>query len=109
VNIGVDIVEVPRIAKLIRNRHFLARVYTDEEILYCKPKKNRAQHFAVRFAAKEAVWKAIREKSVSLKDISVKNLPGGKPQALIKKKVRKDIDISLSHTDQYAVAVAIVK
>lgn len=107
--IGVDIVEVKRIGRLIKDRHFLARVYTPEEIRYCSGKKNAAQHFAVRFSAKEAVWKALQDPKVGLKDIGVSNCPSGKPDAVIRGKKRRNIDISLSHTDEYAVAVALVK
>jgi holo-[acyl-carrier protein] synthase len=108
-NIGIDIVEVRRIAKLIRNKAFLKRVFTSEEIRYCSQKKNKAQHFAVRFATKEAVWKAVRRKSLALKDIGVKNLPDGKPTVFIKDKPIRNIEVSLSHTNDHAVAVAIVK
>ncbi len=108
-NIGIDIVEVKRIAKLIRDERFLNRVYTAEEIRYCSYKKNSAQHFAVRFATKEAVWKALGRNDLPLKDIGVTNRRSGKPEATVKGIKRKDIDISLSHTEQYAAAVAIVK
>jgi len=107
--IGVDIIDVRRIAKLIKNKRFLKRVYTTEEIRYCMPKVNRAQHFAVRFATKEAVWKALGRKKISHRDIGVKNMPDGKPVALIEGKPDKRISISLSHTDEYAVAVAVIK
>jgi holo-[acyl-carrier protein] synthase len=108
VKIGIDIVEVKRIAKLAANKRFLNRVYTRQEIRYCSGKKNRAQHFAVRFATKEAVWKALNDKKITHKDIGVKNLPDGKPEVLIKGKKRKNIDVSLSHTSDYAAAVAVV-
>jgi holo-[acyl-carrier protein] synthase len=106
-NIGTDIVEIRRIAKLIKNRRFLERVYTDEEVRYCLSKKNKAQHFAVRFATKEAVWKALNDKKVTHKDIGVKNLPDGRPEIFIKGKKRNDLKISLSHADEYAVAVCV--
>ena len=106
--VGIDLAEVKRIAKLIKDRRFLHRVYTPEEIRYCMPKKNRAQHFAVRFATKEAVWKALGESKTALKDIGVANLPDGKPLVAIRGRKRSDIDVSLSHTGDYAVAVAIV-
>ena len=106
--IGVDIIDVRRIAKLIKNRRFLERVYTAREISYCTAKKNRAQHFAVRFATKEAVWKALGKKGITHRDIGVRNLPDGRPEVLIKGKPKKNISVSLSHTDDYAVAVAIV-
>lgn len=107
--IGIDIVEVRRIERLIKDKHFLERVFTPGEIEYCRKKKKCAQHFAVRFATKEAVWKALRHNGIALKDIGVSNLPDGKPEAVIRGVKKKNIDISLSHTDEYAVAVAIVK
>lgn len=106
--VGIDIAEVKRIARLVKDRRFLARVYTAEEIAYCMPKVNRAQHFAVRFATKEAVWKALNDTSIALRDIGVRNQPSGKPDVYLKGKRRADIDVSLSHTDEYAVAVAIL-
>ena len=107
--IGIDIVEVSRIAKLIKNKAFLKRVFTDQEILYCAAKKNMAQHFAVRFAAKEAVYKALGQAGLALTDIGVKNLPSGKPEVCISGKRRAAIAISLTHTDSYAAAVALKK
>jgi holo-[acyl-carrier protein] synthase len=106
--IGVDLVEVARIARLIKNKNFLERVFTARETAYCLPKKNKAQHFAVRFATKEAVWKALGTGTVALKDIGVTNRVDGRPRVTIKGRARADIDISLSHTDAYAVAVAII-
>ena len=47
--IGVDIIDVRRIAKMIKNKRFLERVYTAEEVRYCMRKVNRAQHFAVKY------------------------------------------------------------
>jgi holo-[acyl-carrier protein] synthase len=110
--IGVDIIDVKRIKRLIKNKNFLARVYSQDEVDYCRLKKKQEQHFAVRFATKEAVWKALSDrdrKGVGHRDISVQNEPDGKPSVIVKGKRRRDIDISLSHTDEYAVAVALVK
>jgi holo-[acyl-carrier protein] synthase len=115
--LGVDIEEVKRFVPLIRNKKFLSRVFTKEEIAYCMAKKNRAQHFAVRFAAKEAVWKAISEpmarfkKGIGHKDIGVRNSKKGKPAVVLPAHLsrwQKKISISLSHTNAYAVAVAMV-
>ena len=112
--VGTDIVEVIRIGKLIRNQKFVKRIFTPEEIRYCQNKKNSAQHFAVRFAAKEAVWKALGSGSpaqgISHKEISVRRTPSGQPFILLSprlKKFEKKISLSLSHTKEYAVAVAI--
>ena len=107
--IGVDIIDVKRVGKLAKNKQFLKRVYTKEEIKYCTAKKNRAQHFAVRFATKEAVWKALGRKDIWHRDIGVRNLSDGKPVVYIKGRPNRKISVSLSHTDDYAVAVALVK
>ena len=108
---GIDIVEVKRIRKIIQSsKRFLEKVYTPTEIAYCNSKKNRWQHFAVRFAAKEAVWKAIGKKDIWHRDITVKNAPDGKPAVILSKRykhLQKKVSLSLSHTEDYAVAVAI--
>ena len=110
-NVGIDIIDVKRIGKLIRNRRFLNRVFSANEIKYCSKKKNSAQHFAVRFAAKEAIWKAVGDKSLTHKDICIKNTEQGKPEVLPNKKIKNswNISISLSHTRDFAVAIAILK
>ncbi|MBI5573466.1 MAG: holo-ACP synthase [Elusimicrobia bacterium] len=108
---GVDIIEIGRIKKIIlTSKRFLKKVYTPTEIAYCNSKKNKWQHFAVRFAAKEAVWKALGKKDIWHRDISVKNTDAGKPEIVLSKKYKnleKKISLSLSHTDDYAVAFAI--
>lgn len=117
-SVGVDIEEVSRFPKLVRDRRFLKRVFTPQEITYCLSKKNKSQHFAVRFAAKEAVWKALSEvirdlkKTVAHKEVGIRNTSTGKPEVVlppILSKWKKKITISLSHTHSYAVAVAVVK
>lgn len=116
-NIGVDIEEVDRVKRLIRNPRFLKRVFTSQEIAYCRQKKNQAQHFAVRFAAKEAVWKAVNETmarskfTLSHRDIGIRNTSLGKPEVVLParfSKWQKKICLSLSHTRAYAVAVALM-
>ena len=117
-DVGVDIVEIHRIAKQIKNPRFLTRVYSAQEVTYCRARKNSAQHFAVRFAAKEAVWKAIagasKQGALSLlhRDIQVKNETSGKPHVVLPGRfsnLAKRVRISLSHGEDYAVAVAIVQ
>lgn len=105
-SVGIDIVEIDRIARLIKQKAFLQRVFSEAEQAYCAQKKNKAQHYAVRFAAKEAVWKSLNKSGVALVDITVKNLPSGKPVAYVKGKRVPGLDISLSHADSYAAAVA---
>ena len=112
-SIGADLVEVKRIAKSVRDPRFLARIYTKQEISYCRGKAHPAQHFAVRFAAKEAVWKALSDlkvKGVGHKEIGVKRAASGKPSVSLSprlKKYEKNISLSLSHTKDHAIAVAI--
>ncbi len=117
-SVGVDIEEVHRFNSLIRNSRFLKRVFTPREIQYCMGKKNKSQHFAVRFAAKEAVWKALSEvlknlnRTVSHNQVGIKNTAAGKPEVVLPpalSKWKKKISISLSHTNAYAVATAFVE
>jgi len=106
--VGLDIVEIDRVKRLVKGTpRFLPRVFTAQEIAYCKGKKNPWQHYAVRFAAKEAVWKAIDRDGLSLKDISVSRDGRGKPGVMIKGRKVPGFKLSLSHSDNYAVAVAI--
>ncbi|OEG70881.1 hypothetical protein ATZ36_16455 [Candidatus Endomicrobiellum trichonymphae] len=108
-NIGIDIEEVERFAKYVKDKKFLERIFAKEEISYSIPRKNAAQCLAARFAAKEAVWKALSTRNkFTVTDISIRNTKDGKPQVYIKNKKYKGIDISLSHTDKYVAAVAIV-
>ena len=109
-DVGIDIGEIDRISKQVRNPRFLKRVYAPQEVAYCRSRKNSAQHFAVRFAAKEAVWKAVGEPRLLHKDIQVRNRPNGKPRVIFPKRfarLGRRVSISLSHGRDYAVAVAI--
>ncbi|CDA16357.1 MAG: holo-ACP synthase [Clostridia bacterium] len=112
---GIDIIEVNRIKEAIQDldEKFLKRVYTNYEIEYCNSKNNmKYQHFAARFAAKEAVFKAISNKlkskyDISWTDIEIKNDENGKPMFFIDKLNKCDIiskDISMSHIKDYAIA-----
>src|SRR5579864_8733716 len=110
--IGVDIVEIGRIAKSLRNPRFLTRIFAPREVAYCRSKKNAAQHFAVRFAAKEAVWKAVGQPQLLHRDIQVHNRPNGKPEIQFPKRFTRfsrRVSISLSHGRDYAVAMAICR
>ncbi len=108
---GIDIIEIDRIAKSIEKwgDGFLNHIFLEEEIAYARKHKNAAQHFAVRFAAKEAVYKALNDKSIGWKDIKILNNENGKPYCAIRKEGFKNtILISLSHSHKYAVANAII-
>lgn len=112
---GTDIIEIGRIKESIEQLKdkFLERIYTENEIKYCESKKEQKyQHYAARFAAKEAAFKALSWKlkdkySVTWKDIEVMNNKDGRPSLNILGIDLNDvesIDISLSHCKQYAVA-----
>ena len=111
---GIDIIEVSRIKKAIEtsNEAFIEKVFTKKEIEYCNSKvANKYEHFAARFAAKEACLKAISDLmeskfDISWKEIEIINLKNGKPALKIHKDIKdvESIDISLSHVKEYAVA-----
>jgi holo-[acyl-carrier protein] synthase len=111
--IGVDLVEIKRIRELIKNPRFLHKIFTDKEIEYCSKKKIADQHYAVRFACKEAVWKALNPSEyIKFKDMEILNENSGKPIVKFvnkKKNYGKKLKISLTHTKDYACAVAIFK
>lgn len=118
--IGTDMVEIDRIRRAIeRNPHFLERVYTQQEIACCQRKANCWQSFAARFAAKEAVCKALGTGigPVGLKEIEVINAAGGQPQAMLYGKAQalaqsrniQRVHISLSHSEAYAIATAVLE
>jgi holo-[acyl-carrier protein] synthase len=104
--IGIDIEEYKRFEKMAASDSKLKRIFSDVEIEYCKSKKIPAAHFAARFAAKEAVWKALSKK-VPITEITIKNTASGKPEVYIKNKKAAGIDVSLSHAKNYVVAAAI--
>ena len=108
INIGTDIEEVRRFEKL--DKKVLARLFTKEELAYCLKSKNYAQHLAVRFAAKEAAFKALPFDKIALKKIEVLRKPCQKPQLFIHDKRAKDLifKLSLSHTKTSALAFVIV-
>ncbi len=118
--IGTDITECLRIAQMIE-RHgelFVGRVYTPAEIEYCRSRKLATQHFAGRWAAKEAVLKALGtgwRRGISWRDIEVISGPGGRPQASLSGgagDVAERIGIcsvlvSISHCRSHATAFAV--
>lgn len=118
--IGTDIVECARILKMIE-RHgelFLRRVYTAREIAYCHGKQRATEHFAARWAAKEAIFKCLGSglrKGMSWTDMEIRNDELGKPQVLVGGKAKEVIQqariggilLSLSHCRAYATACAL--
>jgi len=120
VGIGIDIVEVDRIeAAMVKHpTRFTARVFTDGEVAYCEKKKNKFQHYAARFAAKEAVMKALGTgwgSGVGFPQIEVINAPSGRPDLRLHDRAGEIFRasgasvafLSLSHTDAYAAAQVI--
>ena len=84
IGVGIDIIEVERVRKLAeKHPRFLERIFTSREIKYCMQKRNKYQHLAARFAAKEAFFKAIGRR-INWRDVELFNLPSGKPQLEIK-------------------------
>jgi holo-[acyl-carrier protein] synthase len=120
IGVGTDISECLRIARMIE-RHgelFLNRVFTPGEIKYCQSRKLTTQHFTARWAAKEAVLKALGvsgRRGISWRDVEIRNQPGGKPlvafrggvKDLVEKLGVADIQISMSHCRTHAVATAV--
>ncbi len=118
--IGVDIIEIARIRASIQSTggHFLAKVFTDGEIAYCSARPNADQHYAARFAAKEAVSKALATGWAGVfrwKDVEVTNAPSGQPLADAARRpagvARRSASavFSLSHSDSHVVAVAVIE
>lgn len=109
---GTDIIEIDRIQKAIQNAgdKFLQTVFTQKEIEYCETKKNQKyQHYAARFAAKEAAFKALSklvQHKMDWKMFEVAKLQNGKPEIKVNREIAnlESIDISISHCKQYATA-----
>lgn len=119
ISCGMDVIEIERIKEDIEKMQekFLNRVFTDKEIEYCESRKaQKYQHYAGRFAAKEAIFKAISKEidnkySVSWKDFEVVNDEQGRPIVnlfnICKEKI-ESIDITITHCKLYAAACAMV-
>lgn len=112
VGVGVDITEVRRLRQAIEKwgETFLKRVFTKEELVNAKTRGSLYQHLAGRFAAKEAVFKALGDAELSWLDVQILNDKQGKPDCCILNGRGKDLKVllSISHVKNYAVANAIV-
>jgi holo-[acyl-carrier protein] synthase len=120
IGIGTDIIECLRIAQMIE-RHgdlFINRVYTPHEIQYCQSRKLSTQHYAGRWAAKEAILKALGtgwRRGISWRDIEIRNEPGGRPVVALRGGARDVVEqlgitemlISISHCRSHATAYAL--
>ncbi len=120
VGIGTDIVECLRIGRMIEQHGemFLTRVYTSKEITYCQARKNATEHFAGRWAAKEAILKCLGtgwRKGMGWTDLEIHNEPSGAPRVNIYGAAREhaqllrvsNILISISHCRSFATAYAL--
>jgi len=120
IGIGADIVECLRIGRMIKEHGevFLTRVFTEREIRYCQGRKHATEHFAGRWAAKEAILKCLGtgwRRGLCWTDLEVRNDPRGKPQVLMCGAAKdqaqslriSDILITISHCRAYATAYAI--
>ena len=119
---GVDLIEIERIAHSIERygERFLHRVYTQDEIAYCRRKRSSAESFAARFAAKEAAAKALGtgiSRGVTWNEFAVERAPGGRPLlalsgragVLAKELGVKSISLSLTHTGAMAMAMVVME
>lgn len=118
INCGTDIIEIDRVKKAIERleNKFLNKIFTPKEIEYCESKKQmKFQHYAARFAAKEAVFKAVSNNlenkyQIGWKNVQVKNDDKGKPSIEFLDcniKGLQSIEISISHCKEYAIAMVV--
>jgi holo-[acyl-carrier protein] synthase len=120
--LGTDLIETRRVEESIRRfgERFLERIFSLEEIAYCKRKKNAAESFAARFAAKEAGAKALGtgiSRGVTWKEFEVKREASGKPSLHLSGRAAElagamgvtKIQLSLTHSREFALAVVVVE
>ena len=120
--IGIDLVPIPRMRRVLErwNERFLARVFTDDEIAYCRRRKDPVPHFAARFAAKEAGLKALGtglRLGVSWRELEVRRERGGAPTLVLRGRSRElararhgadRMLLALTHDGDYAIAQAML-
>ncbi len=122
VSIGIDIIEVARIREaLVRTPRLAERVFTPAERSYCESRgAGAAQHYAARFAAKEAALKAFQtgwRGGISWQDVEISALEGGAPILIFHGRVRELFEesgataahVSLSHTSEHAIAQVVLE
>jgi holo-[acyl-carrier protein] synthase len=116
--IGTDIISIPKLKKTINSSHgdkFINRIFTKNEIDYCNDKVNPIIHFAGRFAAKEAITKALLSSeivnSISMKSIEIISGKNRKPEVnlMLSSKLQIQCKVSISHTDEYAITFALLE
>jgi holo-[acyl-carrier protein] synthase len=117
--LGIDIIEIARIRRTMEvdGEGFLRKVFTAGEIAYCGGKADPAQHYAARFAAKEAVSKAMStgwSGEFRWRDVEVMNAETGAPAVVLHGRIAERLGacrvlISLSHSDAHVVAAAVIE
>lgn len=109
---GVDITEVSRLRKAVEKwgDSFLLRIFTKGELENAKTRGSLYQHLAGRFAAKEAIFKALGDPKLNWKEVEILNDKEGKPCCSIRNAKAKGIEVllSISHVKNYATAFAII-
>jgi holo-[acyl-carrier protein] synthase len=117
--IGIDLVPISRMRRVMERwqERFLTRVFTADEIAYCRARKDPVPHFAARFAAKEAGLKALGiglRLGVSWRELEVRRERGGPPVLVLRgrsREVARGADrmmLALSHDGDYAIAQAML-
>jgi holo-[acyl-carrier protein] synthase len=119
--IGIDLVPIPRMRQVLArwNERFLTRVFTEDEIAYCRRRKDPVPHFAARFAAKEAGLKALGtglRLGVNWRELEVRRERGGPPMLILRGRSREiarsrgadRMLLALSHDGDYAIAQAML-
>lgn len=112
VGVGVDIVKIKKFRSILKRlgNSFLERVFSEDELRPIVKSKMYYQRLAARFAAKEAVIKAIsKEYPLALNEITILNKDNGAPYCEFKKDIGVDIFLSLTHIEDYAVAMAVAQ
>ena len=121
--IGVDIVENSRIRKLLKNKLFIKRIFSNSEILIANKTKDKISYYSKRFAAKEAFAKSIGtgfRDNFNFKDLSIINSKLGKPSFLINEKIKRIVNkqfkttsfnffLSISDEKKYSIAYVILQ
>ena len=114
-NLGVDIVLVNRINKILNSKkksRFLNKIFSRSEISDSKNRQNQSEYFSGRFAAKEAIKKALSSYNEtnmpSFKSLEILNGKSGKPYVLISSERQSNINISIAHDGNYAIAFCVV-
>ena len=113
--IGTDIINISRIKSLMNKKKdfFLNKIFTQEEIHYCNSHSNPEIHYSGKYAAKEAVKKALLSNKfverISLKDIKILNKVNKAPYVVIDSIIGLNYNISISHEEEYAIAFVVIE